>query len=257
VAKGIHGPVPGGARNCARCRFHITGPAFLGGLVFKFNATSFNLTTAVRESAAARAALRQTEDQRASTECRGEAFDTRAVDRARERLDRAEARVSSAVGTLQALAVLVQRTRAVMESNTGGLHLVAVGKERDVRVAITTTSDLDLADRVCEAAEIFPSPEATEATLRRSQALDRMILRHGHMPVMLELSDAEALRAGNEMIQLMSAQFGRDNTMRVLGGGEHLVDGVAALLETCVADLKARTPGTAAARALPAIEHKP
>jgi hypothetical protein len=257
LAKGVHGPVPGGARNCARCRFHITGPAFLGGLVFKFNATSFNLSAAARECEAARVELRETEDRRAATECRGEAFDGRVVDRARERLDRAEVRVSSAVCTLQALALLVHRTRAVMDKHTGGLHLVAVGAERDLRVAIKTTNDIDLADRVCQAAEIYPSPEATEASLRRSQAIDRMVLRHGHTPVMLQLSETEALRAGNEMIRLMSAQLGRDNAMRVLGGGEHLVDGVASLVGDWLSGRAPVRPVLDGAAPLPSIEHKP
>lgn len=35
----IHSPVPGGAYNCAMCRFFVTGPPFLGGLVAKFNET--------------------------------------------------------------------------------------------------------------------------------------------------------------------------------------------------------------------------
>ncbi len=40
MAKNKHGPVPGSARNCVQCRFHVTGPAFLGALVARFNATS-------------------------------------------------------------------------------------------------------------------------------------------------------------------------------------------------------------------------
>ncbi len=47
-SKPQYAPVPGGAKNCAKCRFFITGPAFLGGLVAHFNSVGVALTAAAR-----------------------------------------------------------------------------------------------------------------------------------------------------------------------------------------------------------------
>ena len=55
----LHGPVEGGARNCARCRFFVTGPAFLGGLIAKFNATAGHIREKLR-------ALKAAEETRSS-----------------------------------------------------------------------------------------------------------------------------------------------------------------------------------------------
>lgn len=254
VTKGVHGPVPGGTRNCSRCRFHLTGPAFLGGLVAKFNAKSLERDAAMREHEVARTSLRRLEDERAEAEMRGGAFDTRAIERARDRFDRARTRVASVSETMQAVAVLVGRCREVMTKNTGGLSLVGVGAEADIRVAIKTTTDIDLADRVCQAADIYPSPEVAEATWRRARAIDRMVVRHGRAPVMLPLSEEEALQAGNEMMRLMDRQFGRERAIEILGG-EQVVNGVAKVLDKWQGSV-AQMGVEVSAPALPAIEHQ-
>ncbi len=252
VAKRVHGPVPGGARNCARCRFHITGPAFLGGLAAKFNTKSLERDSARREYEAARTGLRRLEDQRVEVETKGGTFDSRAIERARDRLDRAEVRLASVSETMQALYVLVLRCRDAMSTNAGGLNLVAVGSETDLRVAIRATSDIDLADRVCQVADIYPSLETAEAALRRARAIDRMAMRHGRAPVMLPLSEEETLRAGNEMLRLMERQFGRERAIEILTD-DGVVEGVARVLEEWQCG---RFSITAQPSDLPALAHQ-
>jgi hypothetical protein len=256
IKKGLHGPVPGGARNCCRCRFHLTGPAFLGGLVAKFNAKSFERNGAERECEAAQAALRQAENDRVAVETGGGAFDVRCIDRERIQLDLAERRLESVKATMAAIAILAQRTREAMEKTSGGLSLVGVGQSADVHLALTATSDIDLADRVCQAADIYPAPEASEASLQRSRAIDRLALRQGHVPIMLQLSEQEALRMGNEMTRLMSRQMGRDNSMDILSGHRLPEPPESALLAALLCTTP--VPSTALCRPdLPAIEHEP
>lgn len=255
LAKGIYGPVPGGPRNCVQCRFHITGPAFLGGLVHKFNAKSMNRDSAERELEAARVALRRAEDDRVQTEIAGGAFDGRSVERARDRVDRAETREAAVNQTLGAVAMLVKRCLDVMKASPTGLSLVGVGTQTDMQVSITSTSDIDLADRVCEAADLYPCPEMAEASLRRSQAIDRLAMRQGRRPVMLELSEQDALQAGNEMRRLMDQQVGRKRALEILTS-ERFIEDIDGLLDRCLPKAKPTV------RALPEntaleLEHKP
>lgn len=252
VAKRVHGPVPGGARNCARCRFHITGPAFLGGLVAKFNTKSLERDSARREYEPARTGLRQLEDERVEVETKGGSFDQGAIERARDRLDRAEVRLASVCETMQALYVLVLRCRDAMSKNAGGLNLLAVGSETDLRVAIRATSDIDLADRVCQVADIYPSLETADASMRRARAIDRMAMRHGRAPVMLPLSEEEALRAGNEMLRLMERQFGRERSIEIVAG-DGIEEGAARVLDDWKSSRLSIAPPPSG---MPALEHQ-
>ena len=61
-----YAPTPGGPRNCVRCRFFITGPAFLGGLVAHFNAVGVRLAAAADRFRTREAGIRRLEDRVAS-----------------------------------------------------------------------------------------------------------------------------------------------------------------------------------------------
>lgn len=228
IAKNKHGPVPGGPRNCVQCRFHVTGPAFLGALVARFNATSLRLDAARRHCDAAQVQLTEAKERRFTAEKRG-VFGDGGVSQAHERLVRAESQIQAHAGALQAVADLVERCKAVAAGSAGeGLNLVLAGTARDFTTAVRLTSDFALLDAVCQAATIHPCEEASEATLRRSQALDRFLVQHGHAPTFMHLSESEALVVGNEMMRLMKACVGR-------GRAIELVSEPTALLEAKVA----------------------
>lgn len=53
-----YGPVPGGSRNCALCRFHLTGPRFLAGQVNRINAKLYQARRSSGDSGALGAAAR-------------------------------------------------------------------------------------------------------------------------------------------------------------------------------------------------------
>ena len=54
---------PGGPRNCVRCRFFITGPAFLGGLVAHSNAIGVRLVAAGERFRSREAEIRRLEHE--------------------------------------------------------------------------------------------------------------------------------------------------------------------------------------------------
>lgn len=217
LATGRHAPVPGGALNCTACRFHITGPAFLPGLVARFNAASLSMEGARRERKSAESALTVAEDARFDREQAGHESGALDVARAQSRLEDAEVRLGSAVGTMQASYELVERCKAVASTHEG-LNLVLSGSGMDLEAAVRETSQVELWDAVCQSAHIHPCPEVNEATLRRSQALDTLLMRNGVPPLLMGLSDEVALVAGNEMMRLMSKQLGREATLTLIDG---------------------------------------
>jgi hypothetical protein len=242
VAAGRHAPVPGGALNCTACRFHITGPAFLPGLVARFNAASLSMEGARRERRAAESALTAAEDTRFDREQAGQPGGASDVARGQARLEDADARLGSAVSTMQASFELIERCKAVAATHDG-LNLVLPGSEADLETAVRETTQVDLWDAVCQAAHIHPCPEVSEATLRRSQALDKMLMRHGAPPLLMGLSDEVAMAAGNEMLRLMSRQLGREAALTMIDGRSADMGD----LSTLVADMVTLLPHDATA----------
>lgn len=219
LLKGGYGPVPGGPRNCTRCRFHITGPAFLGGLVARFNASSVNVQVAKKNRERAELDLTAANDALFDAQTAREEGDPQAVRRAQERLDVADASLANHAGTLHAVYGLVERCKAI-GAGQGGLNLVLAGDLGDLQTAVWSTSDLDVMDAVCQAATVHPCDETRAASLRRSQLLDRLLVRSGQLPVLLELSEEEALIRGNELMRLLDVQFGRERALALLDGKE-------------------------------------
>ena len=213
-----HAPVPGGALNCVSCRFHITGPAFLPGLVARFNAASLSMEGARREHQAAEAALTVAEDTRFDREQAREEGGGLDVARAHSRMETAETRLAANVTAMQATYGLIERCKAAARHTQGGLNLVLAGSMGDIEVAVRETTQADLWDAVCQAADIHPAPEVTEATLRRSQAIDRLLMRQGAPPLLMDLPDDVARIAGNELVRWMSRQVGRDSALAMLDG---------------------------------------
>lgn len=248
-----HAPVPGGAANCVACRFHITGPAFLPDLRSRFNAASLSLEGFRRELHAAEAALTAAEDRRYDRQEAGEPVDRQEVARAHSRVEAAEARVAAAIATMQSCFDLVERCKAVARAHQGGLNLVLTGSVSDVEVAVRETTQIELWDAICRSARVHPCPEVSEATLRRSQAIDRLLMRHGAPPLLMNLPDDLALAAGNEMVQWMSRQVGREAALNLLDGNAVESTDVAQL----VADMVERLAHDGAAAPRLTLEDKP
>lgn len=213
-----HAPVPGGASNCVSCRFHVTGPAFLPGLLARFNAASLSMEGARREHRAAEAALATAEDNRFDREQEGKEGDLLELARANSRLEAAETRLAAAVTVMQASYELSERCKTVAHTHRGGLNLVLAGSMPDLEIAVRETSQVELWDAVCQSAHVHPCPEVSEAALRRAQAIDRLLMRHGAPPLLMNLPDDIALAAGNEMMRWMSQQVGRDTALTLLDG---------------------------------------
>ncbi|WP_332750046.1 gamma-mobile-trio integrase GmtZ [Hydrogenophaga sp.] len=216
-----HMPVPGGPKNCVRCRFFITGPAFLGGLVAHFNAVGLKLTEVSARYQDLSARIKEIEDEMSA--CSGDGASSATVqslDLAHERQDAVMQEVDELATNWHAAYRLVERSRtlAVPRPGSSTVSLVLAGSQRDLEVAIEMTTDFEVINAVCQVAQVYPSEDSTLANLRRSRLLDAMLLRSGCKPVFATLSDAEALGVGNEFVSFLVARLGRVETTALMEG---------------------------------------
>ncbi len=219
ASKPLYSPVPGGAKNCVRCRFFITGPAFLPGLVARFNAVGVSLTTAAER-------LRTLEDEIYRLE--EAAFDGRDQDQpgkiglAYDRRDRVLDEVDSIAHTWHANYRLIERCKAAMssaaEKDDKKLTLVMSGGLTDLRAALAECTEFELYDAICQRANVYPNENVLVANLRRGRLLDALLSRNGRSAVFAALSESEALTVGNQFVELLMARVGRADTNALIEG---------------------------------------
>jgi hypothetical protein len=243
IGKDRHGPVPGG-RNCPRCRFHITGPSFLPGLVARFNAVSMRIERAKEQLKLAEKVLEETENARFDAEQMGQSVDSTALALARERCDDAMIAMDAEVGTLQEVAILVERCKeSLRKSNATKPSLILNGDLKKIDAEIRLTRSVELWDTVCRAAHVYPDAAVSEARVKRADVINRMLVRSGRAPILLMLSPDEALKVADEMVRLMTAQLGTDRAFEIISDEHANVEtAVAALIDRATSDSRKTFP---------------
>ena len=212
TVKSAFAPVPGGPKNCVRCRFFITGPAFLGGLVAKFNSTGVLLMEASER-------LRKIEAEISGIEDRAVPDELLLLGHVYSRRDTVLEEVDTVAYNWHACFALVQRCKTALKAANGdGLSLVLAGNAGDLDTALEECSDFDLYNAVCQVAAVYPNDSPVVSTLRRGHLLDVMLSRNGRRPVFATLSEDEAHAVGNEFVNLLMARIGRAETVDLIEG---------------------------------------
>jgi len=207
----LHDPVP--PRHCAecRCRWLVSGPAFLPELQAKFAIKSRSLSELELLRAETAKKVEQLKDARYDATKGGRPFDRRELDQTTMLLQRQEADAVRAAAELGNVAYVAQRCVDVLaqekKSSEETQQLVAFGTADDVHLAIRTI-DLEVValSGLCLDAEIYPEleGEATAAIYRRSQLLDRLLTREpGHIPL-ITFDKKLQLEIGNRYVQSMA-----------------------------------------------------
>lgn len=224
----LYAPVPGYPleKNCVRCRFFITGPAFLPGLQAHFNYVSFHLSECSSRYVSIEEQIKYLEDCRYDCDERGTPFTKSEELNKMYRLYEQEAQKADKLANdLNAALKLVDRCVKLLEqseSDDNSPKLVPAGGISDVKWAfMETQSDLHQLEVICENAVFYLEIDASKAVLRRSQILDAMLMMNEQSPVFLKLSPDQQLRVGNELMALIKARTGSltDAVEFVEGGG--------------------------------------
>lgn len=216
-----YGAVPGGSRNCVRCRWFVTEPHHLPALAAHFNTLAYHFDEARNACLAREQELQGLKKQKADAEDAGHPFACQDAYRQAERVwESAMKRFSDLAEDLVACWRLIERCKAALDITQGdGTQLVMVGEVADVKVAFEETeSELLQLSGVCESVEVYPDLEPGKAVFRRSQLLDGVLYRDDLPPVFMLLSEQEQLLAGNAFMRRLAQQMNPANP--VLGQRE-------------------------------------
>ncbi|WP_370311693.1 VPA1269 family protein [Sagittula sp.] len=221
------GPVQGGPGNCPLCRFFITGPQFLIGLVAKFNETIHQMSEKGRF-------LREKREQRQKLLAERLPYEENGVDFPKEReLSRATSALEAVreewntyAETLHAMYGLIEQSKAIAQKRAATSETLPLIKasEHEVSVSLTETNEWEVLDEVCRSARFYDSINWRNANLRRSNAFNLMMQRNGMNPVFIGLSDEVSKAALDSLSELLVKRLGRDNTKRLIDGDAILAD---------------------------------
>jgi hypothetical protein len=225
-------PVPGGSRNCVRCRWFVTEPHYVPALVAHFNTLAYHFDEARNDCLAYEKKLQDLKKQRVDAEDAGQPFAQLDVYRQTERVwETAMKRFNDFAEDLVACWRLVERCKAALEARNGdGTQLVAAGTVCDVQAVFEETeSELLQLSGVCDNAEIYPDLEPGKAVFRRSQLLDAALYRDNIRPVFMLLSEQEQLLTGNAFMRHLAQQMnpanpalGQREVIRLMDAGVRL-----------------------------------
>lgn len=217
------------ARNCVRCRFFLTGPAFLPGLVAHFNKLSFDVTQLSQRYGSLEASVRNLENQRFEFQKRGEYFPRMGeLERLQQRYEAEAEGLNRLMLDMQYCHKLIARSIELgkMESGASELQLVANGTISDLGFALKeTTSEMHQIEVICENTVFYPEIDARVAVLRRSHLLDVMFDLNGKPPVFYKLSEEEQHLVGNAVMKLIQARSGSlESAVEFVEGRRKLIE---------------------------------
>lgn len=218
----VHSPVPGGVMNCSMCRFFITGPPYLLGLVAKHNETVFLLDAASAEFRRHQSELQSLRREKIETEKAGEPFKRiRALRTAEGNLEESLERVDICSMTLHSLYNLTHQAYVILmakDANDDSLSLICQGEKKDVEIHLVNCSKYDLHDEIVQGATVYKSINSTLPKLLRKDAFHRMLMRNGKDALLIHLDEETASRAINAANRFMYKRIGRQATNDLIDG---------------------------------------
>jgi hypothetical protein len=244
-------PVPGGSRNCVRCRWFVTKPHYLQALAAHFNTLAYHFDEARNACIEKENTLQELKKQKLEAEVVGQPFMKIDAYRQAERVwESAMKRFSDLAEDLVACYRLIERCKAAHETAHGdGTQLIAVGTAVDVKLAFEETeSELLQLAGVCENAGVYPDLQAGKAVFRRSQLLDAALYRDDMKPLFMTLSEQEQLHVGNAFMRSLAQRMNPTNPALGQRQVVHLMDAGISLSQHFGVDLATLLPATGSRR---------
>ncbi|KQY48456.1 MULTISPECIES: VPA1269 family protein [unclassified Rhizobium] len=231
--KKVYAPVPGGSKNCALCRYFVTGPAFLGGLVAAFNQTGGQIRELfgfLEENQTRRRAIIAEHgtlptDRKVSAELT-------TVD---EAVQSTQSKLDIFSQTWVSQLRLIQKIEKIIETHAndnGKNTLVLNGQLRDLSISLEESTEFEMWDRICQSSTFYPNVDARLPAIRRARMFDVMFKRNGRPSVFATLTDQQMIVIGNEAANLLRSMIGSPRLEDVLAGRLALDDlGIAPQFE--------------------------
>lgn len=219
-------PTPGGPRNCVRCRYFLSGPAFLAGLVAHFNSVGLEVMEASEQLRKMQEDIGKVEDSLfADSDCASPA-EFRRLDALYARRETAMQKLDEIANNWHATYAVIERAKALVAQSPQpfdpqpdrAVRLMASSDLAEIASAIAECSSFEVYNSICQYATVYPAPTVPAATLRRGRLLDAMLTRNHRQPIFATLTDEEALVAGNELVNLLYARLGQREAHQVIEG---------------------------------------
>lgn len=213
TSKTSYGVVPGyPEQNCVRCRWFLTGPAFLPGLVHHFNVIGYNISENAERLIRFEEEIEKLENLKFNCEQSNFPFMENEKLIKLEKLHQQEMQKNDKLANdYNATLRLIDRCVTVSKQpkRDGQNQFVAVGTIEDVQVVLEDVPDkLHQIQTVCNGAAIFPETDASKAILQRTQILDLTLAMNGKQPIFFALTPEQQLNAGNAWVQLLRSRAG-------------------------------------------------
>jgi transposase-like protein len=213
TGKSTFGPVPGfPEQNCVRCRWFVTGPAFLPGLVHHFNTIGYNMGETGKRVVYYQNEIEKLENLKYDCEVNNQMFTDHPKLLKFEKLHQQEIQKNDKFANdYNATLRLVDKCISIAKNNPceDGFQLIPVGSMADIGLNINPVEhELEQLQILCNGAEIFPETDASKAVLQRSQIIDLTLARNDKKPIMFSLSEEEQLIAGNQFMRLLMKRAG-------------------------------------------------
>lgn len=207
-----YGAVPGfPEQNCVRCRWFVTGPAFLPGLVHHFNTIGYNMGETGKRVIKYQHYIELLENEKYECELNRTIFTKHHELLKYEQLYAQEIQKNDKLANdyNATLRLIDKSMKIIKETSSDGIQLVTVGSISDVGISINNVEhELEQLQIICNGAELFPETDASKAILQRSQIIDLTFKNNNKMPVMFSLTEEEQLIAGNQFMRLLIRRAG-------------------------------------------------
>ncbi|MBI2408395.1 MAG: hypothetical protein HYV19_08875 [Gemmatimonadetes bacterium] len=230
----VHGPVPGLATNCQSCRFLVSGPQYLVGIVARLNALSVRVRATGDRLRATEERRRSLVDERRRAGDNVDAALLRRLRRAAAEVEAAEAQAEDFGERWWNLLRLFNRClkalRELMRRKSAGevaddRHLLVLnGAPDDVQVALRRCNDITLWNRVCFDSEVWDAVDATEPAARRGMRIDHLLAQSGRPAVFAGLSEEERIAVGNVFARWLETRLGPAGADEIYEGRRTLAE---------------------------------
>lgn len=202
------------AHNCVRCRWFITGPAFLIGLVNHFNKLSYEMSEISKRVSDFQKKVEFLEDEKYDREQNKSIFEHQEELIKYEQLLQQETQeFDHAANNLNATLRLIDKCHKISQNKDNNMsdnaQLVPVGTIQDVHLILESEAEeMHQLQVICNGAELFPETDASKALLKRSQIIDLTLMFNNQKPVMFALSEEEQLQVGNQFMRILTQRAG-------------------------------------------------
>ncbi|MDV3251129.1 hypothetical protein DevBK_07300 [Devosia sp. BK] len=227
--KSVYGPVPGGARNCVRCRFFVTGLPFLIPLVGHSNAIAAKAQTVAARTESRKAEISELKKRRYTLTTEGEPV----PDDLRRRIavleaewEGDDAKSDQHAADFHAALTLIEKIRGLAgESDEDAKLPMLLHQDGVPEVTGRPSTRFELSDSIVQMSRFYPSLESEDLERERDGFIDRVLYREGFVPFsMSPLSNVEKRKAADALAEMLLSKLGAMETENLIQGRKTLAD---------------------------------